>query len=70
MSKPLLRKGPRITICADFNLQWLTPHFKWKDGAGYLHLGWFSAMFGVGKARDKFYDVFDAGLDAVENKRK
>ena len=66
MSKPMLRKGPRVTICVDFNLQWLWPKITWKDGLGYIHLGWFSALVGMGKARDTFYDVFDTGLSARE----
>ena len=58
---PLLRKGPRITVAVDFNLQWLKPEFAGSLGMYYFHVGWFSGFIGVGKARDIFWDALDRG---------
>lgn len=61
MGRPIRRTGPRATITVDFNLQWLNPTFKGKDGMYYFHLGWLSGFIGIGRARDTFYDALDRG---------
>jgi hypothetical protein len=62
LSKPLLRKGPRFTFWVDVNLQWLWPKLRFASGLGYLHLGWLSVGFGLGRARDAMWDAYDKGL--------
>lgn len=67
-AKPPLRKGPRVTICLDFNLQWLWPKVAFQKGLGYFHLGWLSGMVGFGKGRDTFYDALDRGIGLKRDK--
>lgn len=67
--KPLLRSGPRFTAWFDFNLQWLSPKIKYRDGLGYVHLGWLSVGFGFGKARDIMWDAFDRGVFGDHSKQ-
>jgi len=61
MALPLLRRGPRVTIMVDFNLQWLVPTIRGQDGMYYFHFGWLSGFIGFGRARDTFYDALDRG---------
>jgi len=57
----LKRSGPRVTAWVDLNLQWLRPAFSYRHGLGYLHFGWLSIGFGLGRGRDLMWDVFDRG---------
>ena len=59
MSKPLNRKGPRVTIIFDFNMQWLWPQLHGKGELWYFHFGCLSWLVALGKMRDLIFDILE-----------